>query len=197
MRADGEAALAINALVDSVMTVFSDGAPTCARRQRLRPRVRPRSPAGLSNRRRSRSRQHNEPASPCCVCDVYGDGESRPKGRCPFRNPEVRDLRGERPGNTKTDSVVPDVRIVLVAIRRAQPDWIAEPGAAAENAGGIHSSSPSTAVCRRTLVTAMPGVFDPFPNIAADIMQPKSVSPEAACGRDPMVSIVASHNRRR
>jgi len=87
-----------------------------------------------------------------------------------LETPSGKDLRDKHPGDTKTDAVVPVVLPVPNTDGRAKVIRIIAPGTAANHVVWIFSHIPNTTVSWSTVVTLMPRVLDPLPDIAADIV---------------------------
>lgn len=81
-------------------------------------------------------------------------------------------------GKTETKAVAPDAESAPVPVRRTEELRLAVPGTTTEHAPAavpIGSSEPLRSVCRCAVICVVQAIFDPFPDIAAQVMKAKLV----------------------
>ena len=89
---------------------------------------------------------------------------------------EVRALSRKGPGKAEPDDVAPKTGADPVAVGRAQVHSPVVPGAAAKNPeSAVDTNGQGRTIYGRPLITIVPAILHPFPDIAMHIMKTKPV----------------------
>jgi len=95
------------------------------------------------------------------------------------RSARGKGARAKRPADPEAQEVVPIAggAGTPAAVGRAEVLWKAAPSTAADNtATCISTFCPGAAICGRcSAIVVMPGVFDPFPDIAMHVMETEGI----------------------
>ena len=90
--------------------------------------------------------------------------------------------RGERPGHAESVAAAADAGGAPAPERGAEVPRNDAPGAAAQNAARTVSTSPGTSIRRRPVVTVVPTILNPLPNVAVHVIKTERVGANEPTG---------------
>src|SRR5581483_1357911 len=87
--------------------------------------------------------------------------------------------RVHRSCDTQTCAMVPHLDRVIFSRSGSKVPWPGRPGCAAKGTVGAIPGLPRATVTRRPIITLVPAILCPCPDVASDIVETERVRPEA------------------